>query len=99
MSSRHRASKHFLALGIFDGLKSFSEIEARISVLPNNKERGDAFEIFAEAYLATQKISEAREIWPFESIPREQRKLLSLDTGKDMGVDGTYQTGSATSFL
>ena len=57
-----------------------------------NRDRGDAFEVFAEAYLATQKINEAREVWPFESIPLEQRKLLALDTGRDMGVDGTYQT-------
>ena len=92
MANRHPASRHFLALGLFDGLNSFAEIEARVSALPSNKERGDAFEVFAEAYLATQKINEAREVWPFESIPLEQRKLLSLDTGRDMGVDGTYQT-------
>jgi len=76
----------------FDGLSSFAEFEARISGLDSNKMRGDAFEVFAEAYLATQKINEAREVWPFESIPLEQRKLLSLNTGRDMGVDGTYQT-------
>ena len=92
MVNRHLASLHFLALGLFDGLNSFAEIETKISSLPSNKERGDAFEVFAEAYLATQKISEAREVWPFEAIPLEQRKLLSLDTGRDMGVDGTYQT-------
>jgi len=92
MANRHPASRHFLALGLFDGLNSFAEIEARVSALPSNKERGDAFEVFAEAYLATQKINEAREVWPFESIPLEQRKLLSLNTGRDMGVDGTYQT-------
>jgi len=79
-------------LGIFDDLNYFSEIENRISALPSNKERGDAFEVFAEVYLATQKINEAREVWPFESIPNEQRTLLALDTGRDMGVDGTYQT-------
>ncbi len=92
MKSRHSATHRFIATGLFDGLNSFSEIEARISALPGNKERGDAFEVFAEAYLATQKINEAREVWPFEAVPLEQRKLLSLDTGRDMGVDGTYQT-------
>lgn len=92
MTNRHPVSRHFLSLGLFDGLNSFAEIEARISALPSNKERGDAFEVFAEAYLVTQKINEAREVWPFESVPLDQRKLLSLDTGRDMGVDGTYQT-------
>jgi predicted helicase len=92
MTARHPASRSFLISGLFDGLSSFAEVEARISSLPNNKERGNAFEVFAEAYLATQKINEAHEVWPFESIPLEQRKLLALDTGTDMGVDGTYQT-------
>lgn len=92
MASKHPASRQFLASGLFDGLSCFSELEAKISALPNNKVRGDAFEVFAEAYLATQKINEAREVWPFEAIPLEQRKLLSLNTPRDMGVDGTYQT-------
>jgi superfamily II DNA or RNA helicase len=92
MKPKHPATNLFLASGLFDGLNAFSEIEARISALTSNKEIGDAFEVFAEAYLATQKINEAREVWPFEALPLDQRKLLALDTGKDMGVDGTYQT-------
>lgn len=78
--------------GLFDNLTAFSEIEGRISNLPSNKERGDAFEIFAEAYFATQKIAQAQEVWPFEAVPLAQRQALSLDTGRDMGVDGTYLT-------
>ncbi len=78
--------------GLLDSLSSFAELEARISSMQGNKARGDAFEVFAEAYLATQKIALAKEVWPFESIPLEQRKALSLDTGRDMGVDGTYLT-------
>ena len=92
MRSKHPAAHRFLTTGLFDGLNAFAEIEARISALPGNKKIGDAFEVFAEAYLATQKISQAREVWPFEALPLDQRKLLALDTGRDMGVDGTYQT-------
>lgn len=92
MTSKHSSASRLLSASLFDGLNSFSDIEARISALPSNKERGDAFEIFAEAYLATQKIAQAQEVWPFEAIPLEQRKTLSLDTGRDMGVDGTYLT-------
>lgn len=92
MTSKHAAHSQFLNLGLFDNLREFGELEARISALDSNKERGDAFEIFAEAYLSTQKIALAREVWPFEAIPYEQRRSLSLDTGRDMGVDGTYQT-------
>lgn len=92
MSSKHSSASRFLNAGLFDGLIFFADLEARISALPGNKERGDAFEIFAEAYLATQKITQAQQVWPFEAIPLAQRQALSLDTGRDMGVDGTYLT-------
>ena len=92
MTSKHTSSPKLLNTNLFDNLNSFDEIEARISSLATNKERGDAVEIFAEAYLATQKIAQAQEVWPFEAVPLDQRQLLSLDTGRDMGVDGTYLT-------
>lgn len=92
MTSKHASTLRLLNTGLFDNLTSFAEVEARISALPGNKERGDAFEIFAEAYFATQKIALAKEVWPFEALPLEQRRRLSLDTGRDMGVDGIYET-------
>lgn len=91
MFSKHPAAHRFIASGLFDGLNSFAEIEARISRLDSNKERGDAFEVFAEAYFATQKIRLACEIWPFDAIPLEQKQAFGLPP-RDMGVDGTYQT-------
>lgn len=54
MTSKHAAHSQFLNLGLFDNLREFGELEARISALDSNKERGDAFEIFAEAYLYTE---------------------------------------------
>lgn len=92
MTSRHTSSRQLIGSGLFDNLTAFADIEARISALPTNKGRGDAFEIFAEAYFATQKIAQAQEVWPFEAVPLAQRQTLSLDTGRDMGVDGTYLT-------
>src|SRR3972149_65413 len=92
MTSKNASARRFFKTGIFDNLSSFTDIETKISALPSNKERGDAFEIFAEAYLATQKIALAQEVWPFEAMPIEQRQALALDTGRDMGVDGTYLT-------
>ena len=52
-------ARHFSTSGLFGGLGSFAELEARITDLVGNKERGDAFEVFAEAYLATQKINQS----------------------------------------
>lgn len=92
MASRHLSANRLLVSGLFDAAETFSDLEKRISDLGSNKDRGDAFEIFAEAYFATQKIAQAQEVWPFEAVPLEQRRKLSLDTGRDMGVDGTYLT-------
>ena len=71
MTSKHSSGNRLQGNGLFDGLNSFDALEARISALPGNKERGDAFEIFAEAYFATQKIAQAQEVWPFEAMPPE----------------------------
>lgn len=92
MRAKHAYSAHCLRSGIFDDLDSFPALESRLSALASNKERGDAFEVFAEAYLATQKIALASDVWPFEAIPQAKRQQLSLDTGRDMGVDGIYET-------
>ena len=86
MKPKHSATPRFISSGLFDGLNSFDTLEARISALPGNKERGDAFEIFAEAYFATQKIAQAKEVRPFEILPLDQRKLLALDTSRDIGA-------------
>ena len=56
---RHRSALHFSASGLFSGLTSFAELEKRIVDLPTRQQRGDAFEVFAEAYLATQKVNQA----------------------------------------
>jgi hypothetical protein len=55
-NAKHRRTRHFVASGLFDEIGSFAELETRISALPTKQDRGDAFEVFAEAYLATQKI-------------------------------------------
>ena len=66
--------------GLFEGLTSFRELESRIAVLPTTRERGDAFEVFAEAYFATQQISQAKEVYPLDVTPRHLLKKLGLDS-------------------
>ena len=93
MPARHHYSSTVIRTGLFKGLTSFSELEQRISSLPSNKERGDAFEVFAEAYLATQKITQAAEVWPEQHIPIEVLKQHKLPE-RDLGADGVYRTFS-----
>lgn len=75
---------------LFDGVSSFAELEARIASLPTERERGAALEIFAEAWLATQRIPQAREVWPGSSAPPSLQQRLRLPL-KDMGVDGVFE--------
>ena len=91
LPGRHPARRRFVESGFFSGLSSVSDLELRIAGLPTEKERGAAFEVFAEAYLATQRIAEAREVWPLDIVPIGLRRRLRLDT-KDMGVDGVLET-------
>ena len=88
---KHLRTRRYLDSGIYDGLTAFSELEQRIKGLPET-ERGDAFEVFAEAYLATQKINQAKEIWPETKLPPRLIKKFNLGKRKGVGVDGIYET-------
>jgi superfamily II DNA or RNA helicase len=93
---KHPKTISILHSKLFDGLISFKELEARIASLPTEKERGDAFEVFAEAFLATQAIVGAQQVWPFDALPQGIKKRLGLK-GKDQGVDGVFETNTGES--
>ena len=76
---------------LFADLTTFGQLEQRIIALPNERARGAAFEVFAEAWLATQRLSQARNIWPADSVPSQVQADLRLPL-KDMGVDGVFDT-------
>ena len=59
---RHAAAKTYVRSGLFDGLTEFVQLETRIRSLPSEKGRGDAFEVFAEAFFATQRIAQSTKI-------------------------------------
>lgn len=86
---RHPKAKHFHGLGLMSGVQSFAELEARIAALPTEQARGAALEVFAEACLATQRVYQAREVWPGNSMPSSLRQQLRLPMA-DMGVDGVF---------
>ena len=95
-TSRHVKALDYLRLGLLVGVKSFSELERRIESLSDEKQRGDAFEVFAEAYLATQRVGMAKQVWPDKSIPPSLRKRLRL-SARDVGADGVIETASGLS--
>jgi superfamily II DNA or RNA helicase len=87
----HPKAKEFAKNGLFAGLSSFEELEKRIAAIPENKGKGDAFEVFAEAYLATQRKHDAHQVWPLNAAPLDVLGKLGLG-GMDYGVDGVLQT-------
>jgi predicted helicase len=80
-----------VAGNLFDGLESFGDLETRLAALPTQQDRGDAFEVFAEAYLATQKLVGAEEVWPTDQTPIAVLQACSLPVN-DLGADGVYKT-------
>ncbi|MDF1863091.1 MAG: hypothetical protein P1U87_22940 [Verrucomicrobiales bacterium] len=87
----HQETRRFVEAGLFSKLASFDELEARISLLDGKKRKGDAFEVFAEGYLATQRKHDAAQVWPQEATPSDVIGKLGL-TNSDYGVDGVFQT-------
>jgi len=79
--SLHKKTSVFIRKGLFDQISGFRELESRISLLPTEKERGDAFEIFAEAYLNTQ------------SLVHGEQNLLGEAPGPPMKVKCRPQRG------
>lgn len=93
MKPKHPRARRYFKSGIYDGLTSFSELKQRIKNRPK-PERGDAFEVFAEAYFATQKICQAREIWPSKAYTPELIAQFNLGRRPTVGNDGLYKTGT-----
>jgi predicted helicase len=91
VSALHPKASYWIRRGIFDALRSFEEFEARVNEIPEEKDRGDVFEIFVEGYLAIQTIAQSVKHWVVGNIPlslRERYKLPSDATG----IDGIYTT-------
>ncbi len=87
----HPKSREFSGSGLFSGLTSFEDLEDRIAALPSNQLKGEAFEVFAEAYLCTQRKHDAQQVWPLSTIPLELLGKLGLGSA-DYGVDGVFKT-------
>jgi predicted helicase len=90
-TARHPKATFFVQRHLFSGLSSFAELEQRIAALPDEKPRDDAFEVFAEAYLATQRKHDAAHVWPLATAPTDVLHKIALPLD-DYGVDGVLQT-------
>jgi len=87
----HPKARELFKAGLYSGLNSFEELEQRIAAFDDEKRKGDSFEVFAEAYLATQRKHDAAKVWPHAAVPLEILQKLGLSE-QDYGVDGVFQT-------
>jgi len=88
---RHDRASAYARSGLFKGLGSFADLENRIERLPTEQERGAAFEVFVEAYLSTDEMAQAEEVWVVGKVPSDVRRRLNLPAG-DYGYDGVFRT-------
>ena len=93
MPSKHLNASQLIRRGLYDHLRSFAELEQRISALGNENTKivGDAFEVFVEAYLATQQKLQAEAVWLVGEVPHEIRRQLNLPNDSK-GIDGIFRT-------
>jgi superfamily II DNA or RNA helicase len=95
MSALHPKTAFWLTQKTFDGLNCFAELEERINRIPEEKDRGDVFEIFIEAYLATQAITQRTDHWVVGQIPLAVRERFNLPSDST-GIDGIYEAKGGT---
>jgi hypothetical protein len=94
MPSKHANSGPLIRRGLYDNLRSFAELEKRISALgdENTKVVGDALEVFVEGFLATHQKMQAETIWLVGQVVRQQLNIPS----DAKGIDGIFRTRTGT---
>ena len=75
-SARHPKASAIARQKLFSGLSGFAELEERIASLPDERTRGDAFEVFAEGYIVTQRKHDVAKVWPLAAAPIDLLKNL-----------------------
>jgi len=92
MSSKHPRLRS-LPADLFRGITDFRELETRISSFPSELIRGDAFEVFVEAFLATTPVWQVADLWLVGQVPLDVRRTLNLPADAK-GIDGVFSTRS-----
>ena len=94
----HKESKFFVKKGLFNKVYSFGALEKRIEKLKaknikaENLLKGNAFEVFVEAFLNTSDSFEALKVFPsLAQKPAIIREKLKVGQ-KDKGIDGVFLT-------
>lgn len=94
---KHKYVNRVKKYGLFKGVNSFSDIQKQINNHSEEpKDRGDAFEVFAEAYLRLGINLPYKAVYPENKLTAKhfkRLKIASSDTNVK-GIDGALETQS-----
>ena len=79
---------HSNLLDLTSGVSSWAELEIRISDLPTEMERGEAFEEFCKAFFLLDPVFQFKNVYRHKEIPPTVKQRLGYPPTKDIGIDG-----------
>ena len=94
---QHPYLKKVQQLNLFKGIHTFEELERRILEHSGlEKDQGDAFEVFAEAFLKLGFNAPYKSVLPENAITADHFKTLRLKPSSRnvKGIDGVLETHS-----
>ncbi len=87
-----------MLLTLLDGVSSWAELESRISGLPTEHDRGEAFEQFCKPFFLLDPVFQFHEVYRHNKIPPSLRKRLGYPGVQDIGIDGLAVTADGKLF-
>ncbi|MBI4825968.1 MAG: DEAD/DEAH box helicase family protein [Nitrospirae bacterium] len=81
-----------MLLKLLDGVSSWAELESRISNLPTENERGEAFEEFCKPFFLLEPTYQFNEVFRHNEISPSLRSRLGYPGIQDIGIDGLAVT-------
>jgi predicted helicase len=79
-------------LNLVEGISSWAELEALITALPSEQERGEAFEEFCKAFFLLDPVFQFEKVYRQNEIPPSLRQKLGYPGVQDIGIDGLAVT-------
>ncbi len=79
-------------LDLVERVSSWTELEARISDLSQERERGETFEEFCKAFFLLDPVFQFEKVYRQNEIPPSLRQKLGYPLIQDIGIDGLAVT-------
>jgi len=81
-----------MLLRLLDNVKSWPKLEAAITSLPSEQERGEGFEQFCKAFFVLDPVFQFKSVYRHREIPPSFLEQLGYSGRQDIGIDGLAVT-------